>query len=339
MPDMPTPRRIELPPQQHESGPEAPISLSVHEAGEGPAVVLSHGFPEIAYSWRHQIAPLAEAGYRVIVPDQRGYGASDAPEGIETYDIEHLTGDLVGLLDVLEIERAVFVGHDWGGFVCWAMPVLHPDRTAGVIGVNTPYTPRTPMRPTEMMKLLVNGDVEKMYVLWFQEPGVAEGVLDAQAELVFEKLLRTSEPPEKTAARMMESGSLDMNPFRRLDELETLGEPLVSDAERAVYARAFEGSGFRGGISWYRNFDRNWERLPDVGVKKIEVPTLMVTAAWDAALPPTMAAGMPALCDDLEMKQIEECGHWTMQEKPDELNALMIDWLQRRFPSPAPSEG
>ncbi len=332
MPDMPTPRRIELPPQQHEARTEAPITLSVHEAGSGPAVVLSHGFPELAYSWRHQIAPLAHAGYRVIVPDQRGYGASDAPEGIETYDIDHLTGDLVGLLDALDVERAVFVGHDWGGFVCWAMPMLHPDRTAGVIGVNTPYTPRTPMPPTEMMKMLVGGDLEKMYVLWFQEPGVAEGVLDTRAALVFDKLLRTPIDPVQAAARMMESGSLDMNPFRRLEEIETMGEPLVPAEEIAVYVDAFERSGFRGGVSWYRNFDRNWERHPEIGVEKIDVPTLMVTAEWDAALPPTMAAGMPALCKDLEVKQIAECGHWTMQEKPDELNALLVDWLQRRFP-------
>jgi len=330
---MPTPQRITLPPQQHEGQTETPISLSVHEAGEGPAVVLSHGFPEIAFSWRHQIAPLAEAGYRVIVPDQRGYGASDAPEGVTTYDIDHLTGDLVGLLDVLEIERAVFVGHDWGGFVCWAMPILHPDRTAGVIGVNTPYTARTAMAPMEMAKALVGGDIEKMYMLWFQEPGVAEGVLDGQARLMFEKLLRKSESPEKVAARMLESGTLDMNPFRRLAEIETTGEALVPDDEVAVYVDAFTKSGFRGGVSWYRNFDRNWERHPDIGTQKIDLPTLMVTAAWDVALPPTMAAGMPALCNDLEMQQIEECGHWTMQEKPDELNALLVDWLQRRFPT------
>jgi pimeloyl-ACP methyl ester carboxylesterase len=202
-----------------------------------------------------------------------------------------------------------------------------------VIGINTPYTPRTPMAPTEMMKLLVGGDVEKMYVLWFQEPGVAEAVLDGQAALVFDKLMREAEPPEQTAARMMESGALDLNPFRRLAELEPPGEPILSEAERAVYVEAFERTGFRGGVSWYRNFDRNWSAHPEIGVAKIDLPTLMVTAAWDAALPPTMAAGMPALCNDLETRQIEACGHGTMQEKPGELNEILIDWLTRRFPS------
>lgn len=322
---------IELPPAHHDGRDEAPIRLSVHDAGEGPAVVLCHGFPELAYSWRHQIEPLVKAGFRVIVPDQRGYGASDAPDGSDAYDIDHLTGDLVGLLDVLEIDRAVFVGHDWGGFVVWAMPTLHPDRTAGVIGVNTPYTARTAMPPMEMAKLLVGGDVEKLYMLWFQEPGVAEGVLDSQARLLFEKIMRTAESPTDVAARMAASGTADMNPFRRLAELETFGQPCVSDAELAVFIDTFDRTGFRGGIEWYRNFDRNWERHPEVGVAKVDVPALMVTAEWDIALPPTMAAGMPALCNDLEMKQIAECGHWTQQERPDELNAILIDWLTRRF--------
>jgi len=331
MPNMPTPRLIQLPQAQHDGQDEAPIRLSVHEAGEGPAIVLSHGFPELAYSWRHQIEPLAQAGFRVIVPDQRGYGASDAPEGSDAYDIDHLTGDLVGLLDALEIERAIFVGHDWGGFVVWAMPTLHPERTAGVVGVNTPYTARPAMAPMEMAKLLVGGDVEKLYMLWFQERGVAEAVLDAQAGLLFDKLMRTAISPADMAARMLASGSLDMNPFRRLEELETLGEPLLPEDALAVFVDTFERTGFRGGIEWYRNFDRNWERHPDIGVTKIDVPALMVTAEWDAALPPAMAAGMPALCNDLEMKQIAECGHWTQQERPDELNTILIDWLTRRF--------
>ena len=149
MSELPPARHIELAPFTDSEGtPEPPISLSVHEGGEGPAVVLCHGFPELAYSWRKQYQPLVDAGFRAIVPDQRGYGLSDSPPEIHQFDIDHLTTDLVHLLDALEIEKAVFVGHDWGGFVAWAMPVLHPDRTAGVIGVNTPYLARTPISPT-----------------------------------------------------------------------------------------------------------------------------------------------------------------------------------------------
>jgi len=145
----PAARAVQLPLLRLPDGTTEPgIRLSVHEQGSGTAVVFSHGFPELGWSWRHQVEAVAAAGFRAIAPDQRGYGASDRPEPIEAYDIHHLCGDLVGLLDALEIEKAVFVGHDWGGFVVWAMPALHPDRVAGVVGVNTPFTPRTPMAPT-----------------------------------------------------------------------------------------------------------------------------------------------------------------------------------------------
>jgi pimeloyl-ACP methyl ester carboxylesterase len=333
MPDLPSPRRIALAAQRGPDGhAESPVTLSLHEAGEGPAVVLCHGFPELAYSWRHQIEPLRAADFRVIAPDQRGYGASDAPAGSDAYDLEHLTGDLVGLLDALGIEKAVFAGHDWGGFVVWAMPILHPERTAGVIGVNTPYLARPPVPPTQVMAQLVGGEAERLYILWFQQPGVAEAVLDREPRLVFEKLMRRGLPPaEMLAHAMKQGGPLDLNPFRRLAELDALGEPFLDAADLDTYTRAFEKSGFRGPVSWYRNFDRNWERHPEVGTRKISVPCLMVTAEWDVALAPAMAADMPARCTDLETVLIESCGHWTQQEKPAELNRVMLDWLCRRF--------
>jgi pimeloyl-ACP methyl ester carboxylesterase len=309
---------------------EPAVELAVHDLGRGPAVVLCHGFPELGWSWRHQLPALAAAGFRAIAPDQRGYGGSSKPEPIEAYDIHHLTGDLVRLLDALGIERAVFAGHDWGGFVVWAMPVLHPDRVAGVIGVNTPYLARSPLPPTQLLRTLAGGDDGRIYILWFQKPGVAEAVLDADVELVFDRLMRGGVPPEEMLRRAAESGG-DMNPFRRLRELETIGPPILDPAERAVYVDAFKKSGFRGGVSWYRNFDRNWQTAPGVGAQKIEVPCLMVTAEWDPVLTPAMAAGMPALCPDLETVMIPRCGHWTQQEKPDELNRVLVDWLARRF--------
>jgi len=325
MSHLPPARRITLEPR-----PGSPITLSVHEGGEGPAVVLCHGFPELAYSWRHQYQPLVDAGFRVIVPDQRGYGASDAPPDSTDYDIDHLTGDLVALLDALGIERAVFAGHDWGGFVVWAMPILHPERTLGVIGVNTPYMARSPIAPTEALRMVAGDDPGSIYILWFQEPGVAEATLDREPALVFEKLMRGAVSPAEMMKEMAASGG-DMNPFRRLAELPSRGAALLDPAELDVYARAFEKSGFRGGVSWYRNFDRNWERHPAIGTEKIDLPTLMVTAEWDMALRPEMAADMPTRCNDLETKMIRECGHWTQQERPDELNAIMIDWLAHRF--------
>lgn len=321
---LPPARRITIPEREGPRGARIPeIDLSVHEAGDGPAVVLCHGFPELAFSWRHQVKALADAGFRVIAPDQRGYGASDSPEGIESFDLEHLTSDLAGLLDVLGIEKAVFAGHDWGGFVAWGMPIAYPERTAGVIGVNTPYVP---FPDTAMLRMAFDDDA-KLYILWFQEPGVAEAVLDRAPRLVFEKLMRRGRPLEGAGLTDLE----DANPFRRLDSFEPETPALLDDEELDTYARAFEKSGFRGGVSWYRNIDRNKTLFPEVGVRELDLPCLMITAEWDGALRPEMAAGMPALCSDLETHLIRECGHWTQQEKPAELNERMIDWLRRRF--------
>ncbi len=320
-------RRVSLAERTISSGLCEPgITLSVHEAGAGPAVVLCHGFPELAYSWRHQFPALVDAGFRVIAPDQRGYGGSDAPEPVAAYDLERLTGDLIGLLDALGIDRAVFAGHDWGGFVSWAMPVLHPERVAGAIGVNTPYI----HFPTTDFLRQAYPDEEKLYILWFQTPGVAEGVLDRHPRLVFEKLMRRGVRARGSIVRAGREGR-DANPFRRLEAMEPAGSPLLGDAELDVYTRAYAARSFRGPINWYRNVDRNRERFPEIGARKLALPCLMITAEWDFALPPELAAGMPALCSDLEMHLIRECGHWTQQEKPEELNRLMTDWLVRRF--------
>jgi len=326
--EFPAPRRVRLADRVTSAGAREPgITLSVHEAGQGPAIVFCHGFPELAYSWRHQVQAVAAAGFRAIAPDQRGYGGSDAPEAIEAYGMAELTGDLVGLLDALGVERAVFVGHDWGGFVAWAMPVMHPERTAGVIGVNTPYMPF----PTTDVLRHMFGDDERLYILWFQQPGVAEAVLDRDPRLVFEKMMRRGVGGGSSSmARAAREGG-DANPFRRLATMEPRGAVLLSDAEIDVYARAYAARGFRGGINWYRNVDRNRERFPDVSTRPIALPCLMITAEWDAALPPALAEAMPGVCSDLEMHMIPECGHWTQQEKPEELNRLLVDWLTRRF--------
>ena len=327
MTPLPAPRRIALP--KHRGDTVRPITLSCHEAGEGPAVVLCHGFPELAYSWRHQFPALLGAGFRAIAADGRGYGGSDAPEEVEAYDLESLCGDLVGLLDALEIERAVLVGHDWGGILVWAMPTLHPERVLGVVGVNTPYLPRPPAPPCDMLRALVGGDDDRHYILWFQKPGVAERFLSQRTGAVFSKLLRSGVAPDE--AKAIFDPERDMNPFLRLDNLSLRGDPITSDSELAHFIEVFERTGFRGGINWYRNLDRNWERQPAVGAASIEVPSLMVTAEWDPVLRPEMAQPMRELCGDLEIATIAACGHWTQQEKPAELNQILIDWLKRRI--------
>ena len=308
-----------------------PVQLAVHELGDGgdrPPVVLCHGFPELAYSWRHQLPAIADAGFRAIAPDQRGYNRSSAPEPIDAYGLGQLCGDLADLLDVLEIDRAVFVGHDWGGFVGWAMPILFPERCAGVVGVCTPYTP---FPGTEFLRSMFGND-EDMYMLWFQEPGVAESVLDSDPRKVFEKLMVGGVDTASLLERGMgRAEGMSFNPFKDLDSVPVLAERVATDEEIDVYAEAFGRTGFRGGINWYRNIDANGAAYPEVGTRPLDLPTLMICSEWDPALPPALAANMANLCSDLEMATVPRTGHWVQQEDPESVNDLLVDWLTRRF--------
>lgn len=333
MTDFPLPVHHTLSGRNLPGGPTAPpIRMSVHEAGNGtgrPPVVFCHGFPDLGYSWRNQLPAVADAGFRAIAPDQRGYGGTTSPDAIEAFGLGELTGDLADLLDALEIDKAVFVGHDWGGFVAWAMPVLFPERCAGVVGVCTPYTP---FPGTEFLEAMFGPDPETMYMLWFQQPGVAETVLDQDPRLVFDKLTIGGVDPQVIAeVGMSREGGASFNPFLDLAGLPDLGEKLLSTEELEHYALTFAATGFRGGINWYRNVDENARRYPGVGVQQLDLPTLMICAEWDPALPPALAADMGDRCSDLEMHIVAKAGHWVQEEYPEEVNDLIVDWLGRRF--------
>lgn len=304
------------------------IRMTLWEQGVGPAVVFSHGFPELAYSWRHQLPSMAAAGFRAIAPDQRGYGATDAPEDVASYDIHHLTADLVGALDALGLEKAVFCGHDWGGLIVWMMPLLHPARVAGVIGVNTPYFPRSPIPPLQIFRSMFG---ENYYTVHFQQPGVADEGLARDPRRVFTQLMRGGVPPLQAMAGAFRADGQIKNMVELVWDTEPTGELLLSEEEIDVYASVFGRTGFTGGINWYRNMDRNWETTAELAAARIEVPSLMVTAELDPVLRPEMAEGMKPFVPDLEIHGIAGCGHWTQQEKPRELNAILIDWLRRRF--------
>jgi pimeloyl-ACP methyl ester carboxylesterase len=307
-------------------GAAAPHSLSTHQLGVGPAVVFCHGFPDLAYGWRHQLTRIAEAGFHAIAPDQRGYGGSSAPPEIEAYGLTELTGDLVGLLDALGIERAYFVGHDWGGFVAWAMPVLHPERVLGVAAVCTPYMP-FPSVATHLS--VVGGEANRQYVAWFQQPGTAEAEMDVRVRPILTRILRTGVPLEEVLRFALIDGKLDMNPFLDAEQWPVLGKPLGTPEDLDHYCRVFERTGFRGGINWYRNIDRNAAEHPAVGTRKLELPCLMLTAEWDPGLRPEHAEGMRALCSDLELHLVEKVGHWVPQEAPSVVNERLISWLNR----------
>ncbi len=306
------------------------IDMAVYEAGpkDGMAVVLCHGFPELAYSWRHQLPALAAAGYRVLAPDQRGYGLSSRPAAVEQYDMEHLTADLVGMLDAFGIQKAIFCGHDWGGVVAWNMPLLHGRRVRGVIGVNTPFFPRPPFDPITGLRAAYGDD---MYMVEFQKPGEADAVLAKDVGRTFRFFMRRSAITQaEFQAAPQGARSLALLRAMASEEKDWRGELLLTPDELKVYVDTFTRTGFTGGINWYRNLTRNCERSAVI-TQIVNVPGLMIMAEDDVVLPPKLADGMDEYVPDLEKALIYHCGHWTQQEHPDKTSTIMIDWLKRRF--------
>jgi pimeloyl-ACP methyl ester carboxylesterase len=331
-------KMIEMPPLQFAQ--TNGIRMGYYEAGpkgDTPPVVLCHGWPEIAFSWRRQIKALSEAGIRVIAPDQRGYGATERPEPIEAYDLAHLTGDLVGLLDHLKIDKAIFVGHDWGGFVVWQMPLRHIDRVAGVVGINTPHTPRAPTDPIELLRKRFG---DQMYIVQFQDRSLsADKIFNARVEQTFDAFMRKPAPSSDNMAVEPPAAGIGASPRLNLafpqmiagyDAKHDPRTPILSVEERQVFVDVFTRTGFTGGINWYRNMSRNW-LLSETIDYTVRVPALMIMAENDRVLPPSAADGMEKLVPDLEKYLVRGSGHWTQQEKPEEVSAKLIEWRRRRF--------
>jgi pimeloyl-ACP methyl ester carboxylesterase len=297
-------------------------------------VIFCHGFPELAYSWRRQLADFTAAGRWAAAPDQRGYGLTGGPDAVEAYDLEHLTDDLIGLLDHLGAETAIWCGHDWGGAVVWQMPLRFPERTAGVIALNTPFTPRAPVDPIEVLRARFGED---MYMVHFQKPGEADSILNADVRKTMEFFMRR--PPEGARASAGLAGGekgLSRQTFALVKMLEGYDpasdprRPVLSEEALEVFVAAFAKTGFTGPINWYRNITRNWARSAHLP-QSISQPCLMITAELDAVLPPSAAEGMDAYIADLETVMIRGSGHWTQQEKPEETSRMILDWISRRF--------
>lgn len=305
------------------------VELVVTEAGErgAPLVVLAHGFPELAHSWRHQIPVLVEAGYHVLAPDQRGYGDSSHPTSVEDYDILALSDDLLGLLDDVGAEQAHFVGHDWGSMVVWHVATRVPERVGSVVGMSVPFTPRPEVPPTSLMRQVFGDGF--FYMLYFQDPGVADADLGADPRRTLTGMLAGidgSRPLQDLAG--LASSDPDLGFVDRLPRPESLPAWLpAEDLDR--YVDAFSAGGFTGPINWYRNFDRNWERTEDLAGAHVGVPALFITGANDPVAVMAPAAVMDGWVDDLRgTVVIDGAGHWVQQEKPDEVNAALMAFLR-----------
>ncbi|MEM9042812.1 MAG: alpha/beta hydrolase [Actinomycetota bacterium] len=306
--DFPTPTMI----------PVNGIGLEVFEAGRenrGRPIVLCHGWPEHAFSWRHQVSALVEAGYHVIVPNQRGYGNSSRPSDVTEYDIEHLSGDLVALLDHYGYDDATFVGHDWGAMVVWWTTLLHPTRVDRVIALSMSYMDRGDRPWVEAMEEMLGDDF--YFVDFTRRPGVADEVLEQNTGRFLGNLFRKNVPltaPEPGNA-MMNLAVADA----------ALGDPTMSDVELAVFVEAFETSGFAGSIDWYRNVDRNWHLLADVD-PIIRQPALMIYGSRDLVARNERLSDVVPNVSEVEL----DCGHWIMDELPDETSRVILAWLDQQ---------
>ena len=302
------------------------IDLRVIEDGAGPLVVLCHGFPELSHSWRHQLPALAAAGYHAVAPDMRGYGGSGRPEAVHEYDIRHLTGDVLGLMDALGEARAVLVGHDWGAPVVWHLALTAPGRVRGVAGLSVPYLPRSHRPPTEIWKEAF-GD-NWFYILYFQEPGVADADLGRDPATTLRRLFCAVAGELDSSSLAMLSGPRDgRGMVERLPEPERLPDWLPQ-ADLDHYARVFSETGFTGGLNWYRNFDRNWTLTPGLAGARVEVPALFVAGAGDPVLGMAPIDAMRSHTADLrDVVMVPGAGHWVQQERPEAVNAALLRFL------------
>lgn len=301
------------------------IDIHVAEAGRGPAVILCHGFPETWYSWRHQIPALVEAGYRIIAMDMRGFGETSPPERVDDYTMLHLVGDVVGVLDGLELPNAVVIGHDWGAPVAWNTALMRPDRLRGVAGLSVPYTPRSSTSLLQVMRARGN---DGFYMLYFQQPDVA-AELAKDTKLTLRRMFYTlsGDPPEPERWNTLVPQGCTF--------VESLAEPhelpawlLEEDLE--VYSKSYRRSGFRGGLSWYRNVDRNAELLAPFDAAKISVPALFIGGKRDAVVQWSEQSiqRLPSnLIDWRGTVLIESAGHWVQQEAPVEVNEALLRFL------------
>jgi len=312
--DFPGGRRVALDDAElvvHEACPQRPRELPL---------VLLHGFPEIAYSWRYQVPALVEAGWHVLAPDQRGYDGSSRPERVEAYDIERLTGDVASLLDRFGYERGIVVGHDWGAIVSWNMALLRPERVAGVAALSVPFMERGPKDWVTFWEERLGPD---FYMVHFnRRPGVAEAVFERDVRRFLGNLYRTGqwrEPPRPPRSGM---GLIDL-----AEDEDPPGEPLLTAAELDVFVAAFEASGFSAPIHWYRNFTRNWEILGRVE-QRVDAPALMIYGSHDSV---PQSKKLERFVPDVEIHELD-CGHWIQQERPEETNRLLLEWLTRRLP-------
>ena len=301
------------------------ISLNIAEQGEGPLVLMLHGFPESWYSWRHQFAPLAAAGFHAVAPDMRGYGESDKPHEISAYNQVEVVADIIGLIPALGADTAVVIGHDWGAPTAWSAAAQHPERVRAVGALSVPFSPRPEAPPLDMLREAFKGQF--FYQLYFQEPGVAEAEFEADIRTALRKFLFLGSGQANPAGFAAKGPDEDL--LSSLPDPDVL-PPWLTEADLDFYVGEFERSGFRGPLNYYRNHNLTW-RLTEGAPAVVGQPALFAAGEKDGVI--LMAADalrkMPERVPNLRVNElIPDIGHWTQQEAPEPVNRLLVDFLQ-----------
>ena len=312
------------------------LDFFVVEQGQGPLVLLCHGWPELSYSWRHQIGAIAEAGFHVVAPDMRGFGRTSAPAEIGAYTIFHNVGDMVALVAALGEKQAVIVGHDWGAPVAWHAAMFRPDVFTKVAGLSVPPPSRGRGLPLETLRQ--NG-ITNFYWQYFQPPGVAEAEFERDVAATMRIVLGGRGFSDPAAHQYVQEGKgflAGADPNRPLPNW-------LTEADIAYFADIYQKSGFRGGLNWYRNIDRNWELTAPWQGAQIHQPSLFIAGSKDGVITGLIGAKlvneMERVLPNLRQKLIlDGAGHWIQQERPDEVNAALIDFLKEALVQPAAAE-
>jgi pimeloyl-ACP methyl ester carboxylesterase len=302
------------------------IDLFIREAGQGPLVVLCHGWPELSYSWRHQIPAIAAAGFHVVAPDMRGFGQTTAPSDISAYTIFDTVGDVVALVHALGEEQAIVIGHDWGAPVAWHAALFRPDIFTAVAGLSVPPPFRGRGKPLDLLRQ--NG-ITNFYWQYFQKPGVAEAELERDVAHTMRIVLGGRGLADPTAAMFVQEGKGFLGHASGHDPLP----PWLSEADLAYFTETYRKSGFRGGLNWYRNLDRNWELTAPWQDAQIRQPSLFIAGSRDAVVTGLIGSKLVEKLEhvlpNLTRKLIiEGAGHWVQQERPDEVNAALVKFLK-----------
>lgn len=308
------------------------IRMAVYEKGRGMPVIFCHGFPELAYSWRHQLDSVAAAGFHAIAPDLRGFGSTDKPRPVDAYAATEICDDLIGMMDSMGLEKAIFCGHDWGQFIADTMLLLYPERCAGLIDIGAPHTyrPKTLPAPHWQGENLVD---KAAYNAFMQQPGIPEKLLNSHVRDFFTTFFRRDYFTSDNLRQLPVT-----SPERRLDlpallQNNDTNKPLfVSAQDLDVYVSTYEKTGFDGGINWYKAMDKSWREIQKRKLHwGVNVPYLYLWPAQDPINIFGLKLGLEDYIANLEMHSVKNSGHFVIEESPEQVSQYILRWLGKNF--------